>query len=207
MIHVLLCGDSIFANDAYVPHGADVLSHLRRHLVGRGNATLLAFDGASVCHVVGQLTNRPGDASHLFISAGGNDALLAEGILDEAVLSVGEALMRLAEVREVFRAAYSEMLDAVTSIGLPISVCTIYDPCFPDPGRQVVAVAALALFNDVILREACARGLAIIDLRLLFDEASDYANPIEPSAKGGAKIAQAVAALAKQTMHRLDTVG
>ena len=36
---------------------------------------------------------------------------------------------------------------------------------------------------------------ALVDLRLVCTEAADYANPIEPSTAGGAKIARAVAAL------------
>jgi hypothetical protein len=35
----------------------------------------------------------------------------------------------------------------------------------------------------------------VIDLRLIFDADEDYANPIEPSAKGGAKIATAILSL------------
>jgi hypothetical protein len=38
-----------------------------------------------------------------------------------------------------------------------------------------------------------ARGLPLIDLRLLFDDARDYANPIEPSVQGGAKLARVIA--------------
>jgi hypothetical protein len=58
-----------------------------------------------------------------------------------------------------------------------------------------VAVAGLTLFNDVITREAFGRGLPLVDLRLVCGEDADYANPIEPSARGGAKIAGAIAAL------------
>jgi hypothetical protein len=50
------------------------------------------------------------------------------------------------------------------------------------------------MFNDVILRAAFQQSLAVIDLRLICSEPSDYANPIEPSGSGGAKIARAIAA-------------
>jgi hypothetical protein len=57
------------------------------------------------------------------------------------------------------------------------------------------AVVALSVFNDVILREAFARRLPIIDLRLVCNRAVDYSSvsPIEPSVAGGNKIAIAVA--------------
>ena len=40
---------------------------------------------------------------------------------------------------------------------------------------------------------ALARGFSVLDMRALFDDPDDYANPIEPSAQGGAKIAAAIA--------------
>lgn len=52
---------------------------------------------------------------------------------------------------------------------------------------------ALTPFNDVILRVAFEFGLGVIDLRAICTEAADYANPIEPSGLGGAKIAKAIA--------------
>jgi hypothetical protein len=50
----------------------------------------------------------------------------------------------------------------------------------------------LCVFNDPILRVAFERRLTVIDLRLVCSEAADYANPIEPSSRGGAKIARAI---------------
>jgi hypothetical protein len=49
------------------------------------------------------------------------------------------------------------------------------------------------VFNDHIIREAFRAGLPLLDLRLICDAAADYANPIEPSVAGGAKIAGAIA--------------
>jgi hypothetical protein len=54
-------------------------------------------------------------------------------------------------------------------------------------------MAGLALFNDVITREAFKRRLPVIDLRLVCSEDTDFANPIEPSVTGGRKIAAAIA--------------
>ena len=51
------------------------------------------------------------------------------------------------------------------------------------------------LLNDKI-RQTFARGLTLIDLRLICNEDADFANPIEPSARGGAKIAQAISKFA-----------
>jgi GDSL-like Lipase/Acylhydrolase family len=202
--HVALLGDSVFDNAAYVPGGPDVIAQLRAALLAAApgwRATLAAVDGAVAADVPRQLSRVPPDATHLVVSAGGNDALRAEPVLAEPARGVAEALARLDAVRLGFRDAYRAMLDAVLARGLPVAVCTIYDPRFPDPMRQRLALAGLALFNDVIVREAFARGLALIDLRLVTDEDSDFANPIEPSVRGGAKIAAAIAALVTAPPH------
>jgi hypothetical protein len=99
-------------------------------------------------------------------------------------------------VRESFARDYRTMLDDVTVRGLPVAVCTIYDPRFADAKQRRRASLGLTIFNDCITREASARGLALIDLRLILTADIDLANPIEPSVSGGAKIANAIAAFA-----------
>jgi hypothetical protein len=51
---------------------------------------------------------------------------------------------------------------------------------------------AVAAFNDHILRLSLEKGLRSIDLRPVCKLAEDYANPIEPSAIGERKIAEAI---------------
>ncbi|MFC6776840.1 SGNH/GDSL hydrolase family protein [Methylobacterium gregans] len=195
MPHVALLGDSVFDNAAYVRGNPDVIIQLRGALPAGWQASLVAVDGHVTRDVVTQLQRLPGGTSHLVISVGGNDALRASGVLERPTQSVSEALGLLAEVREHFRAAYREMLDAAQARGLPTAICTIYDPRYPDPKRRRLTTTALSLLNDIITREAFARGLPLIDLRVLCDEDADFANPIEPSARGGQKIAEAIAAL------------
>jgi hypothetical protein len=192
--HVLLLGDSTFDNAAYVAGGPDVVQQLRERLPAGWSASLKAIDGAVVQSVMAQIERLPADASHLVISVGGNDALHVSAVLDESARTVAEALEKLSQIGDLFEADYSAMLDAVLGKGLPAAICTIYDPRYPEPGRRV-AVAGLALVNDRILRQAFLRGLPILDLRLICDQDDDFANPIEPSAQGGAKIAAAIAEL------------
>jgi len=194
MSHVVLLGDSIFDNGAYVrPGEPDVVAQVRAKLPRGWQATLCAVDGAVVSDVGRQLRNVPADASHFVLSVGGNDGLRNVGILREGARSVAEAVGRLAGVREEFAGSYRAMLEAVAGRRLPTALCTIYDARFPDPQEQRLVVAGLSLFNDVITREAFSRRLPLIDLRLICNEPDDYANPIEPSAKGGEKIASAIA--------------
>lgn len=195
MTHVVLLGDSIFDNAAYVPGQPDVVRQLQAKLRAGSRATLRAVDGAVTRTVAPQLQRVPADATHLVVSVGGNDALGHVGVLEDRSNSIGDALHRLAGIGHGFEQDYAAMLGAVLRIERPTALCTIYDPRFPDPRMQRLSVAALTFFNDVILRQAFARGLPLLDLRLICDRDEDYANPIEPSARGGDKIAAAIAGL------------
>jgi hypothetical protein len=87
--HIVLLGDSIFDNGAYVNGGLDVVAQLRSRLPQGWTASLLAIDSAVTSDVVRQLAGIPVEATHLVVSAGGNDALGSSGILAEKASSVG----------------------------------------------------------------------------------------------------------------------
>ncbi|HEX8308802.1 MAG TPA: GDSL-type esterase/lipase family protein [Allosphingosinicella sp.] len=195
MGRVLLLGDSIFDNAAYVRGGPDVVRQLRSKLPAGWDATLLAVDGAVTREVEAQLAGLPQDSTHLVVSVGGNDALGASFLLGRPVATVAEALSVLETAQGRFASDYSEMAKAVLSAGIPVAFCTIYDTPPSAPDHRIVRTA-LALFNDVITRTAFANGAGLIDLRLICGRDEDYANPIEPSVRGGDKIASAIAAWA-----------
>ena len=193
MPHLVLLGDSIFDNAAYTQGGPDVLGQVRGELPAGWTATLAAVDGARADDVAAQVASAPADATHLVLSVGGNDALMASGLLDEPVYSTADALRLIgASVRE-FEERYRAAVAACLVRRLPLTICTIYHGNFPDPDYRQRVVVALTVFNDAIVRTACAHGLDVIDLRAVCEQPRDYANPIEPSSIGGAKIARAIA--------------
>jgi hypothetical protein len=195
MKHVVLLGDSIFDNKAYVGDGPDVIKQVREALPDGWTATLAARDGAMISDIKGQLATMPSDATHLVVSIGGNDALQEKDLIEEKARSVAEVLDKLAKIKAAFKKDYGAMLEVTVARKLPVAVCTIYEARYDDPTTRKIAGAGLTVFNDVIMREAFARGLPVVDLRLTFDDDADYANDIEPSVKGGAKIARAIATL------------
>ena len=73
--HIVLLGDSVFDNGAYISAGPDVATQLRLALPARYKVTLLARDGAVAADLPHQIARLPDDASHLVVSVGGNDAL------------------------------------------------------------------------------------------------------------------------------------
>jgi hypothetical protein len=194
MGHIILLGDSIFDNARYVPDRPPVIEQVRRGLPQGWQATLLAVDGHTSEDVANQLADLPSDATHLFVSAGGNDALGESGILNEAACTVGDIAL-VHDLRTRFRNSYRAMLRALSRAAKPTAVCTVYDTI---PGLSPADQAALAGFNELILREAFQAGLPVIDLRLVCDRPSDYSHlsPIEPSMLGGAKIARVLVEMA-----------
>ncbi len=191
--HIVLLGDSIFDNAAYVAGAPDVVRQVRQELPRGTKATLAAVDGSRIGDVHQQLRRVPQDATHLVLSVGGNDALGSSDFLGEPARSTAEVLSGLADIGYEFERDYFAMLADVLGRGLPTAICTVYYPRFPDATLQKVAVAALTVFNDSIIRAAIAHGLPLLDLRLICTEEADYANPIEPSTRGGEKIARAIA--------------
>ena len=198
MSHIVLLGDSIFDNAAYVCGGPPVIEQLQAKLPAGWQATLLAVDGSTAQQVAVQLERLPTDATHLVVSTGGNDALGNVNIVSESARSTAEVLEKLAGISERFQTAYREMLRAALALKLPAAVCTIYYPNFPDPGIQRVLSTALTIFNDVIIREAFAAGVPLVDFRLVCNETADYANEIEPSVAGGEKITSAILQLIRE---------
>ena len=91
------------------------------------------------------------------------------------------------------------MLAEVLGPRLPTAICTVYYPRLPDAALQKVAVAGLTIFNDCIVRAAFAHALPLLDLRLICTEDGNCANPIEPPAQGGEKIARTIAEFVEQS--------
>ena len=199
-MRIALLGDSTFDNGAYTDGGPDVATHLGRLLVGDDTAVLLARDGAMVAGVEEQVQAlsamcdpgaAPEPVTHVALSVGGNDLLAEAGVLNAPVASVGEALVLVRERSASFGSRYRSLLDRLMELRLKTVLCTVYNGAFPSDEARVIE-AALRIFDHEIIEAGLARGVPIIDLRRVCSEPSDYFNPIEPSERGGAKIAAAV---------------
>lgn len=190
--HVVLLGDSIFDNGVYVKPKPAVIDQLKKALPKGWKATLAAVDGDVAADVHAQLEHVPNDATHLVMSVGGNNALQASGVFGLPVKTGAEAFLEISKIRKKFDAEYRATLKAVLALGKPTAVCTIYDPNFAIDVQQQMSICGLAVFNDCITRAAIRAGLPLIDLRVLFTDPQDYANAIEPSDIGGAKMVREI---------------
>ena len=191
MNHLVLMGDSIIDNASYVPGEPCVTDQVRARLSNDWQVTQLATDGDRVQETLSQLQHLPAGVTHIVISAGGNDALHAWEELYQEVESVIAALEILNGLQARFLPHYHQLLTQAVNTGAKVVVCSIYDHI---PMLEPHVRLAIAIYNDVITREAYRFGLPVIDLRVLCEQKADYSalSEIEPSAQGGSKIAAAV---------------
>ena len=195
MSHLVLLGDSIFDNGAYVDGAPAVIDQVHSLLPKGWKATLLAVDGNVTLDVREQIKCIPVDATHLVISMGGNDAL---GQLPQLHLPTPYPMMQslrlLTDIQLNFAKDYAEILRVAGALGIPMTCCTIYDQV---PGLTQELRTALSIFNDVIFRECIRLQVPVLDLRFVCTEATDYSviSPIEPSTLGGQKIASCIAGI------------
>jgi hypothetical protein len=113
--------------------------------------------------------------------------------------STAKTLAELADVSQGFEKNYRRAVAMCRQTGFPLTICTIYNGNFLDREYQRLSSTALMVFNDAILRVGFEFGLTVIDLRFVCSSPEDYANPIEPSSKGGAKIARCIVASIAQS--------
>jgi hypothetical protein len=193
---IALIGDSIFDNAGYVPGEPDVAEQLRGMIADDVDVTLLAVDGDFVGDVSRQIQRLPPKTTHVFVSAGGNNALSYAQELLQQFDNAAEMFYEWSKIQKEFRSEYREMLASLSALNRKAALCTIYDAV---PSIDEIEATALSLFNDVIVSEAIAVGMPLVDLRRVCTEAEDYSrlSPIEPSCVGGAKIAA--------VLHRLLT--
>ena len=208
MNHIILAGDSIFDNGHWVPGYPDVATQVKSLFDANDKVTLLAVDGDIINGVANQLKSLPDDATHLFVSVGGNDALGMLGAMRKAVSSVAEGFLHFHKIRKEFERMYQAMLSNALTYNLPTTICKIYKPCLSHRNairilshsesnlnsdqQQKVANTALPIINSIISKEAIKAGLPVMDLEIIFNDVADYANDIEPSAAGGMKMAKII---------------
>ena len=193
MTKVILLGDSVIDNEVYVPPpGQSVLGHLFSQKPD-WDFNQRAIDGDTTVDVLKRQLDSPIDAP-TFLSIGGNDLLKRFDILrsQERKLPT-EVLEQLHSEVGAFQKRHNEILSSFSERAL---VSTIYNPVFSkDPDLkpfQNAAEMAIAIFNDAIQQNVRRFGFDLLELREISTEEDDFANPIEPSDRGGAKLAKEI---------------
>lgn len=131
----------------------------------------------------------PPDATHIGICVDGGWAIEASGLLRGNAQSVSGALEALAAAADQFEESFEKLVKSALEAGLPTVVCTLVPSRHEEPSRQRASAAALAIFNDRVLRQAVAAKLSVVDLRFVCDEDADYATETLLSRAGVRKVA------------------
>ena len=195
---ILICGGSIFDNAPYV---AEDERCVRDHLSGLlpdWHIDFRALDGAISTDVAEFQLPDAGNPDAIALSVGGNNALEHLSLLfDPGTDTFLQTALKLDEIQTAFRHGYRTTIGMAASLKRPLLAATIYRPRYHLDGypREVTRAIEplLSVFNDVIQEEARRVGADLLDLRAFCIDDEDFANPIEPSHAGGAKIAKRIA--------------
>lgn len=134
----------------------------------------------------------PADATHAIIFIEGNYAIEQSGLLHSRPDVYGQTLEQLSLAADEFERTLARLIHVAQSARLVIMVCTMFQPNYKDQVRQRTACAALAIFNDRVIMRAAEAKVAVIDLRLICNEAEDYDKPTQLSQGGLQKAANVI---------------
>mmetsp|Transcript_67360 Transcript_67360/g.208397 ORF Transcript_67360/g.208397 Transcript_67360/m.208397 type:complete len:335 (-) Transcript_67360:482-1486(-) len=214
--HVVLLGDSTLDNGRYLNHALGELSvekQLSKRCAERGwEMTALAQDGSMLEDVlVRQLPLIPEGATHIVLSASGNDLLsllnqmvMAQFTMRSMYDAIGNGLMQVAE-------RIRDLIQALKGLGCHLACCTVYRPNFNHFFFKSLAMLALGMHNSRIQQIAADMDCSVIDLANMFDHQQDFANPLELSTRGGSKVVENIAAFVAEhtvlSMRRFRHIG
>ena len=194
--YVSLLGDSIIDNKVYVGEGElSVTEHLQHN--SSSNFTMIAVDGDTTEDVLeNQLDNLKEPVSHIVLSIGGNDLLQNLHLLQDETSGMKFALEKSSELIGEIQENYTKILEHLSNYDAKVLLCTVYEG---DLKSDVMLAqfdkagqAMLKMHNDTVYYLASKFEVDVLELRNIFTNKEDYANPIEPSHIGGGKLAKAI---------------
>ena len=194
--YVSLLGDSIIDNKVYVEEGElSVTEHLQHN--SSSNFTMIAVDGDTTEDVLeNQLDNLKEPVSHIVLSIGGNDLLQNLHLLQDETSGMKFALEKSSELIGEIQENYTKILEHLSNYDAKVLLCTVYEG---DLKSDVMLAqfdkagqAMLKMHNDTVYYLASKFEVDVLELRNIFTNKEDYANPIEPSHIGGEKLAKAI---------------
>jgi len=194
--YVSLLGDSIIDNKIYVEEGElSVTEHLQHN--SSSNFTMIAVDGDTTEDVLdNQLDNLKEPVSHIVLSIGGNDLLQNLHLLQDETSGMKLALEKFSELISEIQENYTKILERLSQYDAKVLLCTVYEG---DLETDVLLAeydkagqAILKMHNDTVYYIASKFDVDVLELRNIFTNKEDYANPIEPSHIGGGKLAKAI---------------
>jgi len=187
---IVLLGDSILKNNSYVPNGKAVDNILQeRSLKNDKNIEFysLAENNSKIVDVYSQINKMPLDinikSTTIFLSSGGNDIL--SFYVDQHGDTSDTGFLN------TMLAAYKKL---VKSIQTRMDLCQIVllDIYYPTSNQFAQYKPILEKWNSLIADYARENSFGLLQISQVVTSNDDFTLGIEPSEKGGEKIAQSI---------------
>jgi len=177
---IVLLGDSIFRNDAYVPNGKSVCDLLCKTT----NAYCLAQDHATIADVYTQIEQIPVvPEATAFLSVGGNDILTHYAYTNNDVAD-------LSFVTNAFR-KYTRLTSHLEQT-FPQMQIVLVDLYFPAEDAYSSYAPIIREWNRCMYEWVGKKQWKVLKVSRLLTQPEDFAYGIEPSSTGAQKIAEAI---------------
>lgn len=171
---VVLIGDSMLNNSAYVSQGESVPDLLSKKLVGNATVYNFAKDGATIADCYSQLNKLSFDSNTtIFVSCGGNN------ILNNRDQSL--------ELTNLF-AEYTQLLKSIKT-RLPNANLYVLNLYMPANGHYTSYKPMIDQWNKFLDDNISSIGYKVLKTSDLLVAEEDFIYGIEPSFKGGKKLA------------------
>ena len=182
-LKVVLIGDSMLNNSAYVSANQSVPDLLSKKLVGN-TVYNFAKDGATINDCYAQLdkisTELNNSSTSIVVSCGGNNIL-------------GSRSLKTANINNLFN-QYSELLKSIKT-RVPNASIYVLNLYTPTNSHYVSYHEAIDQWNQLLEDNKSSLQYKIINTSSLLVTDEDFTYNIEPSEKGGKKIVEAIFAL------------
>ena len=170
---VVLIGDSMLNNSAYVSHGESVPDLLSKKLVGNATVYNFAKDGATIADCYSQLNKLSFDSNTtIFVSCGGNNILNSRN--------------QSLDITNLF-AEYSQLLKSIKTC-LPNADLYVLNLYMPANGHYTSYKQMIDQWNKLIDDNASSFGYKVLKTTDLLVAEEDFVYGVEPSFKGGKKL-------------------
>ena len=182
---IVLLGDSILKNNSYVPDGKGIDNMIQERNLK--NVESLAENNSKIVDVYSQINKIPLELNNksttVFLSSGGND------ILSFYVDQHGDT--NDTGFLNTMMAAYKKL---VKSIQTRMDLCQIVllDIYYPRSNQFSQYKPILEKWNGLIAGYAGENSLGLLQISQVVTSVDDFTLGIEPSEKGGQKIAQSI---------------
>ena len=184
--NIVLLGDSILKNNSYVKNGQSIEDVLREK---KGdNLYCLALNNSTVVDVYSQIDSIPIELNNenttVFLSSGGNDIL--SQYVDKRDSDVSDS-----NVLNVIFIAYKKMVKSLLVKMNKVKIVLI-DIYYPTSNQFSQYKPIVQEWNKMLEKYAREKSYGLIQISKSVTASDDFTLSIEPSEKGGEKIARSI---------------